>query len=494
MTFRLVDGVPLYPLMAHAAASHESPPEPTRQGGYASRAPVRERPPSQREVGPVEVAFSTVRKLGSLWASLARARWTEERLQRYQERRLRAMVQDTWTHVPLYRQLWSDAGVDPRAIQCVDDLRSLPIVEKDQVRDGFPEASLRSGFPLRRCRIQQTSGSSGQCMEIALSMRCDDMRNIMSQRIYGWNGFRWHNQVAYLFPYQLPFRNNLGIYRNTFLDATQPADQILDRLEAERFIVLAATPSDILELLEGLSPGRDPRKAGLQTLCLHSEPLSRDERSFFEETFGCPVRMNYYCNETWAIGAECEAGTMHQFMDNTILELVDENDEPVPDGTPGHVVATGLQNFVQPFIRYRLGDVVIRRKERGCECGRSFPILERVEGRDDDIFDHPDGRHIHPSKITVAVKSPCFAHPGLQVFRDFQIVQDSPAHVTVRLVAGRDDGPFDACAREGAANLKRLLAPDVEVDVRSEAEIPPGLGGKRKIFHNAVREANQGEG
>ena len=450
-------------------------------GGYAARAPMRVAVP-RRGVGRVEVAASTARKLGSLWAALLRARSGSTALRRYQERRLRGLLRRAYADVPLYRERFAAAGVAPHDFHELGDLRRFPILEKDDVRDRYPDGVLRRGTDLRRCRIQQTSGSSGRCMEIALSLRCDDARNIYSQRIYGWHGFRWWRSTAYLFPYRLPFENNLGIYRNVWLDAKQPADRVLDELARVRPVVLAATPSDVLELLEGMTPGRELHGLGLRALCLHSEPVAPDERAHFEAVFGCPVRTNYYCNEVWAIAAECEHGRLHEFSDNVVLELLDENGQPVPDGTPGEVVVTGLNNFVQPFIRYRLGDVAVRSREHGCPCGRALPVLERVEGRDDDVFVHPDGRRIHPSKITVAAKSPCFAYPGLQVFRDYQIAQTAADRVVLRVVAGRDRAPFEGCAKQAVANLQQLLAPGVRVALETPQRLPAGAGGKRKIF------------
>jgi phenylacetate-CoA ligase len=469
-----------------------------RRTGYSARAP-REALPSPSLAGratPAEVAVSTARKLGSLWASLARGRFGEERLIRFQERRLRDVLADAERHVPLYRDKFAKHGIRAADFRALPDLGRFPIVEKDDVRDRFPEGCTREGTDLARCRIQQTSGSSGRCMEIALSLRCDDARNIFSQRIYGWQGFRWHNRVAYLFPYRLPFENNLAIYRNVWIDGRKEPEAVLDEIERVRPVLIAATPSDVLDLLDGVGRDRDLLRLGLTALCLHSEPISDDERAHLAMRFGCRVRTNYYCNEVWAIAAECEHGSMHQFMDSVVLELVDDTGAPVPDGEPGHVIVTGLHNRVQPFIRYRLGDVAIRRDARGCPCGRSFPVLERVEGRDDDVFVHPDGRRIHPSKITVAVKSPCFEHPGRQVFRDYQVVQDALDHVTVRVVPGRDRDPFPDCARRGAANLERALAPGVRVRLEVLDRLEGGPGGKRKIFARAdlARAEHEKEG
>jgi phenylacetate-CoA ligase len=458
-----------------------------RRTGYAARAPREAPSPSlARRASPAAVALSTARKLGSLWASLARGRWSEERLLRYQERRVARVLRDAERRVPLYREKFARAGVRAADFRTLPDLARFPVVEKDDVRDRFPDGCVREGTDLARCRIQQTSGSSGRCMEIALSLRDDDARNIFSQRIYGWQGFRFHNRVAYLFPYRLPFENNLAIYRNVWIDARRDAEAVLDEIERVRPVLLAATPSDVFDLLDGVAPGRELARLGLAALCLHSEPISEDERAHLAARFGCRVRTNYYCNEVWAIAAECEHGAMHQFLDSVVLELVDDTGRAVPDGEPGHVIVTGLHNRVQPFVRYRLGDLAVRRDARDCPCGRSFPILERVEGRDDDVFLHPDGRLIHPSKITVAVKSPCFAHPGLQVFRDYQVVQDAPDHVTVRVVPGRDRAPFADCARRGAENLERVLAPGVRVRLEVCDRLDGGPGGKRKIFASAM--------
>jgi phenylacetate-CoA ligase len=450
-------------------------------GGYAARAGVGGAV-ARRDASRLELALSTARKLGMLWGALLRARSSAAALRRHQLRRLRRMVTRAYAEVPLYRERFDAAGVHPRELRSLADLARLPILEKDDVRDCWPTGAVARGADLRRCRIQQTSGSSGRCMEIALSLRCDDARNVYSQRIYGWHGFRWWRTAAYLFPYRLPFENNLGLYRNAWLDATQPADRVVDRLAALRPVVLAATPSDVLELLARMTPGRELRGLGLRALCLHSEPLSPDERAHFEAVFGCPVRTNYYCNEVWAIAAECEHGRLHEFSDNVVLELLDENGRPVPDGEPGEVIVTGLGNFAQPFIRYRLGDVAARSREQRCPCGRALPMLERIEGRADDVFVHPDGRQIHPSKITVAAKSPCFAHPGLQVFRDYQIAHTAHDRVVLRVVPGRDTGPFAACAKQAAANLEGLLAPGVRVGLETLTRLPAGAGGKRKIF------------
>jgi phenylacetate-CoA ligase len=434
---------------------------------------------------------STARKLTGLVVTQSRLGCSADELDRVQLRKLRRVMNDAWKHVPLYREKLDKANVRPVDLQTLSDLERFPITEKDEIRDSFPRGCVVEGTDLARCRIQQTSGSSGQCMEIALDTRSDDMRALYTQRVYGMQGFRFWRRMAYLFPYELPLRKgNAGLYRNRWFSTRLEPKQVLEGLRAWRPHLLAATPSDLLELCDGL--GDDLRELELEAICVHSEPMSRDEREHVAARFGCRVATNYYCNEVWAIAAECRHGALHQFPDNVVLEIVDDRGHAVPRGERGHVLVTSLHNYSQPFIRYRLGDIAAWEADTGpCACGLDLPRLRALEGRDDDFVEYPDGRRMSPSRITVAVKSPCFAHPGAQIFRDYRITQDGPAHVTVQIVPGRDARLLEGCVAEGRENLTRLLGAPFRVDMQIVTSLARGSGGKRKIVERKFQNGGK---
>jgi len=432
--------------------------------------------------------ISSFNRLRLLAAAQRRLRFSGERLAEVQLSMLQRVLRHAYERVPLYREKFEKAGVEPGDLRTLGDLGRFPMTEKDEVRDAFPVGCVASGTDLSACRIQPTSGSSGQCMEIALDARSDDARAVFTQRVYGMHGFRFWRRMAYLFPYELPLRRNLGLYRNRHISTQLPPRQVLAELRAWRPQLLAATPSDLFEICEALDD--DLRELRLRAVCVHSEPLSRDERRHLEQRFGCPVSANYYCNEVWAIGGECRHGALHQFADSVLVEIVDESGRPLPRGEVGNVLVTSLHNRVQPFIRYRLGDLASwETAPEPCACGLSLPRLRSIEGRDDDYLEHPDGRRIHPSKLTVAVKSPCFAYPGAQVYRDYRITQDGPAHVTVQVVAGRDRQHLDLCIRRARQNLVELLGPRFEVEIKQVSALARGPGGKRKIVERLAAGA-----
>jgi len=400
---------------------------------------------------------STLNKLVQLPLTQRRMRLSPEALERVQLSRLSETLQRAYRQVPLYRERFDKARVQPR------DLRSLE--------------------DLDRCRIQQTSGSSGQCMEIAIDPWTDDQRTLFTQRVYGLVGFTFWKRMAYLFPYPLPLQKNLGLYRNRHISTQLPASEILAQLRKFEPHLLAATPSDLFDLFDAVPDDSSAlSELALERICVHSEPLSADERAHIESRFGCPVSTNYYCNEVWAIAAECTSGALHQFPDNVVVEIVDDHGIRVRPGQVGHVLVTSLRNHAQPFIRYRLGDLAAwDTRSDVCECGLVLPRLRMVEGRDDDYVDLPSGQRIHPSKLTVAVKQPCFAYPGAQVYRDYRITQHAPDRVSVQIVPGRDRDRLSECSEKSLQNIRAVLGSSITADLRVVTSLDRGSGGKRKI-------------
>jgi len=444
----------------------------------AADTPVEDLPVTASDIA------SILNKLRLLPLTRFRLRQSAASLQRVQLRLLRRTLRRAYDRVPLYRDKFDKAGVHPSQLETLDDLRRFPVTEKDEIRDVFPGGCVARGTDLAACRIQQTSGSSGQCMEIALDRSSDDARTLFTQRVYGLQGFTSWRRMAYLFPYPLPLQKNLGLYRNRHFATDLPPQEILESLRAWRPHLLAATPSDLLDLCERLDD--DLTTLGLRAISVHSEPMSADERDYLERRFGCRVSTNYYCNEVWAIAAACREGTLHQFPDSVVLEIVDDADDPLAGDGVGEVLVTSLHNHVQPFIRYRLGDLAAWDRQAGpCGCGLELPRLRALEGRDDDYLVHRDGRRVQPSQITVAVKRPCFEHPGEQIFRDYRITQDGPEHVTVHIVAGRDRAHFDSCARAGRDNLAQLLGESFDVELSVLGHLERGPGGKRKIVERS---------
>jgi len=103
--------------------------------------------------------------------------------------------------------------------------------------------------------------------------------------------------------------------------------------------------------------------------------------------------------------------------------------QPVEAGKSGLVVITDLNNFSMPRLRYEIGDVAALSAEK-CTCGRTLPLLDKIEGREDDIFVAENGSFVHGVYFANLARS----YPGIQ---QFQIIQHSPREITLKVVKSR---------------------------------------------------------
>ena len=86
---------------------------------------------------------------------------SREQILAWQNERLVQTVERVYNNVPYYRNLMEKKGVTPADIRSVDDLKKLPFLTKDDLRDAYPYGLLAA--PLSDCvRIQSTSGTTGR--------------------------------------------------------------------------------------------------------------------------------------------------------------------------------------------------------------------------------------------------------------------------------------------------------------------------------------------
>ena len=86
---------------------------------------------------------------------------SREEILRIQNEKIVKQVKYVYDNVPYYRDLMDKKGVKPEDIQSVDDIKKLPFLSKDDLREAYPYGLL--GTDLKKCvRIQSTSGTTGK--------------------------------------------------------------------------------------------------------------------------------------------------------------------------------------------------------------------------------------------------------------------------------------------------------------------------------------------
>lgn len=165
------------------------------------------------------------------------------------------------------------------------------------------------------------------------------------------------------------------------------------------------------------------------------ETLSPQSRDQIQRAFGCTLTESYGCSEATPLTITCRHQRLHVNSDWFILEAVDQSYNPVPAGQHSHtVLITNLANYVQPIIRYELGDSVTVNPDP-CPCGSPLPSVQ-VIGRTDEILTLRSSSGMFVRLLPLALWSVVKETPG--VLR-FQVIQTEPAKLSIRLEAKKSD-------------------------------------------------------
>jgi phenylacetate-CoA ligase len=256
--------------------------------------------------------------------------------------------------------------------------------------------------------------------------------------------------------------------------------EYLDVLARERCVQLFGYPSAVYLLcLHARKKGRDLRRIGVRVAFVTGEVLLPHQRELIADTMGCAVADGYGGRDSGFIAHECPDGGMHMMSDAVITEFLDESGSPVPPGEPGEIVVTDLYSEDAPFLRYATGDTGVA-SARACACGRPHPLLDRIEGRANDLVVAPDGRLIN----SLALVYPLRQIPGIA---EYQIRQQHVDRFHVQIV--RDSGfPPDAETQICAA-WERLLRAPVHVTVEYTTRIKTEKSGKYRHVVSEVHSA-----
>ncbi len=394
-------------------------------------------------------------------------------LEALQLRRLRRTLAYCAAHVPLYRRLWREAGVTPDDVRTLDDLRRLPIpsrrlIEEDptQVVSAEHLALYRSG----RAPIRRSGGSSGgPRLEIHADPASWRRLDGFYFRALAAIGYRPWIPMAYFWSAPLP-RSRFGLMPKVHVPAHLDEEAQLRVLESNPGIFWYYHPTSLFALAQR-APER-LRQARPRGVVSHAELLTDSMRATIEGALGAPVYDQYGTSELNRMAWQCRVRRgYHVDADSYVLEILDDDDRPVRPGEVGRAVVTGLANRMMPLVRYELGDLLVA-SDRRCACGRTLPMIERIEGRAADRVRLPGGRRLSPR----ALLEPYGAIAGLE-----QLQLTFEASGAARFdYAGAPDAAIEAAIR---ARFE-ATCPGVALRVNRVDAIAKAPTGKRPMLRN----------
>lgn len=397
---------------------------------------------------------------------------------RWQEIQVADLLAHCFRNVPFYREWLQLTGHRAEDFQTLEDLRRLPTVGKVEIQENLNRFVARN-YRRSALRYATTGGSTGIPFGFFNSAAMAAREAAFVSHIWGEHGYRpWKDRCAVLRGvfvrgpwgenyYYNPFRRELHLSSYALTEANALA--YVERTRNFRTFYLQAYPSAVslwAQYLDG-----QPLARGLfRTIFTASENLYPAQRRQIERVFDCRVVDFYGQAEHVAMARQCEASTKYHFFPQYgIVEFLDPSgDTVVQPGRIAELVATGFLNRATPMVRYRTGDLVVT-ATGPCPCGRNYPLVERIEGRLQELLVTPDGRRVSMTAINM--------HNDLfDRVRQFQFEQDRPDRVMLKIVPR--PGYSDADTTRIGAEVGTKIGTTVRLYIEMRDQIPPGPGGK----------------
>ena len=425
----------------------------------------------------------TKRYLGPFWL---RRRWLN-RTQRLSAKELQAiqfelfkkLICHCYNSVPYYRSVMDERGLRVEDFQNIEDIKKLPLLTKAEVMKAGERIVSKKclSFLMHKAR---TGGTTGTPVMIYRNLFSIGNEHAFVRRQWDWANIGFADRCAWIIagrriadPNQTeagmyaydPFMRELTLSIYHLSRQTAPLyAEMMSRYQVKAIVGVCSAIHFLARIC--LDKGI---KVKLNAVLTTSEILSDAMRETISRAFDCKVFDYYGAAERVCYIQTCEHGSYHIIPEYGYTELIPQEGS---DDRVCRVVATGFWNYAMPLIRYDTGDSVVI-SEDVCGCGRQFPVVKSIVGRDTDVIRTQSGREYGPTIVARIMKE-------ANNIMESQIIQDRLDHITVRYVPNGMFSEQDLSVFR--QRIYYFLPAELKVDFESMQAIPRTSSGKLRLI------------
>lgn len=366
----------------------------------------------------------------------------------------------------------------------------IPVLSKKDLQKPLEER-LTPGIDKKNLHLHNTSGSTGTPFFFAKDKFCHAMTWAVIIDRYARHGIVYGKSKQARF-YGIPlgkvkywlekFKDSLG--NRVRFPVFDLSDKVLEKyynvFTSVKFEYINGYTSSLVLFAKYLIK----RNLVLKDVCPSlkvtfptSEMCTTDDRLLLEKAFGIPVANEYGAAELDIIAFEDENFDWILNEENLFIEILDDNNKPVPNGQEGKIVITSLYNMAMPFIRYEVGDVgIIKPTRKG-----KYRILEGLIGRTNDVAILPSGK-VSPGLTFYYISKKLLEGGGFM--KEFIIKQTKINHFHFDYVADREISEQEKLAVQSAMNT--YLEPGLTCSFERHNIIQRTKAGKLKHFQTMI--------
>lgn len=366
----------------------------------------------------------------------------------------------------------------------------VPIVTKFNLQQPL-QNRLSNGFTLKNIYVGKTSGSSGTPFIFAKDNYCHALTWASNMARFAWHGVDFNQSYQARF-YGIP-KDFFGYYKERIKDffarryrfsifnmSDVVLEKFLIKFQQKKFDYINGYTSSLVLFAKFLQIKNIVLKQicpSLQACFVTSEMLFPEDKILLEKQFGIPIYNEYGASELDLIAFENPQGEWLLNTETLFVEIVDENNKVVANGTEGRIVITSLFNKAHPFIRYDIGDF-------GCMDEKSTPekpILKQLLGRTNDVAILPSGKKA-PGLTFYYITKTIIEDTAL--VKEFVIVQNEKNSFEISYVSETDLSTSQIQKIEAA--ITNYLEPNLQFKFYRKAFLNRNKRGKLKQFTSLV--------
>jgi len=403
-----------------------------------------------------------------------------EQIHERQNGMFREFVSFAASNSPFYREFYKDCNLPGN----ISEISNLPILTKELLRKN--DEKLRTGELGSDKICIHTSGTTGTPLTYYFAKEDFQARIALLDSYKEWFGVKRGDKRAsftgrIIKPansrskkfWQMNFMINQRLY-STYHLSKDNLKYYIEDLEKYQPVFMDGYPSAFLVLAKYFLAGNTKPGFRPKVIFTTAETIKPYEKELIEKAFGCPLSDHHGSSEGAPVTAQCEYGKYHFLSFLGVMEVLDENNRPA---NAGRAVLTCFNTRFMPLIRYDIGDYVKLSDEKSCSCGRNYPIVESVLGREEDYI-------VTTERGKVGRLDPIFKNSPSTIIKT-QIVQNEIDKVDVLYVP--DELKFKSEHLDVIKDqLLARIGSNTEVRFNKVMDIPVGKNGKFKAVISNV--------
>lgn len=394
--------------------------------------------------------------------------WSPERLAEHRHAAFRALMAHCYQHVPYYRAIMQERRLTPEDFRTVEDLRKLPYLTKDLIRQHARELRA-TNFPDAVCQVRRSGGTTGEPIAVAVNTRARAYEVACYMRGFEWMGYRRGWPLVRLFggslglPKQRTLRTRIRewLLNNYFLPAFEldpdNVEEYVQAIRGARRGSLVGYSSAVYNLAAFMAR-RGLTVDNLSSIICTADPLPDEWRSRIQEVFSAPVYLYYGCGEIYSLGYQHPDydGTYLVPQEHAVLEAATGHAGEFHEHGTGQTGITSLYNYSMPLIRYLNGD---RYTLEGPSGVFPYQRITTLHGRTMELLVATDG---HP--VSGALAAHLVYMSGAPVWK-WQAIQVEKDRIEFHYLVEHDGGLTDAMQKTLLEVFRKHLGADMRVDL-----------------------------